>query len=64
MGEEHASATIAIEAQLVQDLSHLYSLSRLPVFISLPNQHAELVPLMSNNLTAAEATHWDDHMLI
>jgi hypothetical protein len=64
MGQEHPSAAIPVEAQLIQDLANVDSLQRLSVLIPLSDQQAELFPFVSDNLAAAEATHGDDHLLI
>ncbi len=64
MGQEHPSAAIPIEAQLIQDLANVDSLQRFSVLIPLSDQEAELFPFVGNNLSAAEATHGDDHLLI
>lgn len=62
--EEHPAAAISIEAQLIQDLAHLHPLPRIAVLVTLAHQMAELLPLVRYYLAAAEATNWDDHLLI
>lgn len=64
MGQEHPSAAIPIEAQLIQDLANVDSLQRFSVLIPLSDQQAELFPFVGDNLSAAKATHGDDHLLI
>jgi Sec-independent protein secretion pathway component TatC len=64
MGEEHPAATVAIEAQLIEYLSNIHVFPRVAVLISIPHHFAELVPFVSDHLTAAEASHWNYHLLI
>lgn len=61
MRQEHPSAAIPTEPQLVQHLSHFHVFPRLAVLVTLANQHAELLPFVGDGLAAAEATHWNDH---
>lgn len=64
MRQEHPPTAIAIEAQLIQDLAHIYLLSWIAVLVTFSDQQAELLPLVRDYLPAAEATNRDDHLLI
>lgn len=64
MRQEHPSATVAIEPQLVQYFSHLNVLSRLTVLVTLADQHAEFLPFVGDGLPAAEAAHWNNHCIV
>lgn len=64
VGEEHPAAAVAIEAQLVEYLSHIHVLSGVAVLIAVAHHFAELVPFVSDDLAAAEAPHRNYHLLI
>ena len=60
--EEHASAAVSVEAQLVQDLPHVHLGPRIAVLVPLAHLLAKLLPLVRDHLPAAEAANRNYHV--
>lgn len=54
--QEHAPAAVAGESDFVQKLADVLALAH------VADGLAELLPLVCNHLSAAEASDWDDHI--
>lgn len=62
MRQEHSAAAVACEAQFIKDLTHVHVFLWLSVLVTFAHHFTELVPTMSNDLPATEATHWNYHV--
>ena len=64
MRQEHPSTAVAVKSQFVQNFANVYSFLWLTVLVPLADHEAKLFPFVSNHLAAAEASNWNNHLLI